>query len=124
MRCFRSHVGSRAPTMFASVELRKANYDLRAANRKLKETQAQLMESQKMALQERLVAEIAHEIRNPLSFMANNLCFIEAWLEELDLEMQSRPSETTFKTKTKARTWLVEMREGLNCIDNLVLGLR
>ena len=117
-------MGPRPPARFATVELRKANYDLREANRKLKETQAQLIHNQKMALQGQLIAEIAHEIRNPLSFVANNLCLIEAWLDGLDSEMQSRPSEITYKTKTKARTWLGEMREGLDCIDKLVLGLR
>jgi two-component system NtrC family sensor kinase len=115
-------VGPRPPARFATVELRKANHELREAHRKLKEVQ--LIYNQKMALQGQLMAEVAHEIRNPLSFVANNLFLIEAWLDGLDPEMQSLPSETSFKTKTKARAWVGGMREGLDCIDKLVLDLR
>jgi len=77
-----------------------------------------------MAPQGQLMAEVAHEIRNPLSFVTNNLFLIEAWLDGLDPEIQFRPSETSLETKTKARAWLGEMREGLDCIDKLVHDLR
>jgi two-component system NtrC family sensor kinase len=117
-------VGPKPPARFANLELRKANRELHEAKWKLKETQAQLIQYQKMALLGQLVAEVAHEIQNPLAFVANNLFLIESRLDGLDSEMQSRLSKASFKTMGKARTWLGEMREGLNRIDKLVLGLR
>ncbi len=115
-------MGPKPSARFATIELRKANHELREAHRKLKETQ--LVHNQKLALQGQFMAEIAHEIRNPLSFVTNNLFLIEAWLDALEVEMQSHPSETLVKAKTKARVWVGEMREGLDCIDKLIHDFR
>lgn len=115
-------MGPRPAARLATVELRKANHELREANRKLEETR--LLHNKNMALQGQLMAEVAHEIRNPLSFVTNNLFLIEAWLDSLGPAMPSRPSETLIKAQTKARAWLGEIREGLECIDKLVHDLR
>ena len=117
-------MGTRTPARFVTVELRKANHELREAKRKLEKTQVQLIHQQRLALQGQLLADFAHEIRNPLSFVGNNLCLIEAWLDDLDPEMQFRPSEPSFGTKTKALSWLGGIRQGLDCIDKLALDLR
>lgn len=53
-------------------ELRRAYGDLAAAHERLKETQQQLVHSEKMASLGRLVAGVAHELNNPISFVYGN----------------------------------------------------
>jgi two-component system NtrC family sensor kinase len=105
-------------------ELVQANLDLQEANRKLKETQAQLIQNEKMVSLGQLVAGIAHEINNPLAFVLNNLFIVETALEALSQEMEMQLSESSRKKVRKARTRLVEMREGLDRVKELVLDLR
>lgn len=53
-------------------ELKKAYADLAAAHRDLKGAQDRLVHSEKMASLGRLVAGVAHEINNPMSFVYGN----------------------------------------------------
>lgn len=53
-------------------ELRKAYSALRQAHDDLKRTQQQLLHSEKMASLGRLVAGVAHELNNPISFILGN----------------------------------------------------
>ncbi|WP_248310451.1 ATP-binding protein [Bosea sp. 117] len=53
-------------------ELRQAYSDLAAAHERLKQTQQQLVHSEKMASLGRLVAGVAHELNNPISFVYGN----------------------------------------------------
>jgi two-component system sensor histidine kinase HupT/HoxJ len=54
-------------------ELRRAYHALREAHDQLKRTQQQLLQSQKMASLGRLVAGVAHELNNPISFVLGNV---------------------------------------------------
>jgi len=54
-------------------ELRRAYAELDLAHRRLKETQQQLVVSEKMAAMGRLVAGVAHELNNPISFVFANM---------------------------------------------------
>ena len=54
-------------------ELRRAYRDLQDAHRQLKTTQQQLLQSEKMASLGRLVAGVAHELNNPISFVFGNM---------------------------------------------------
>lgn len=54
-------------------ELRRAYEDLNRAHQRLKETQRQLVHSEKMAALGRLVAGVAHELNNPISFVFGNM---------------------------------------------------
>jgi signal transduction histidine kinase len=56
-----------------TVELEAANHDLALAYSELKTTETQLVHTEKMASLGRLVAGVAHEINNPVSFIASNV---------------------------------------------------
>jgi signal transduction histidine kinase len=61
----------------AQEELRRQKDELQSALRKLQEAQAQLVQSEKMASLGQLVAGVAHEINNPLSYVTNNLAVLD-----------------------------------------------
>jgi signal transduction histidine kinase len=56
-----------------TAELEAANRDLAHAYADLKSAEAQLVHTEKMASLGRLVAGVAHEINNPVSFIASNV---------------------------------------------------
>jgi transcriptional regulator with GAF, ATPase, and Fis domain len=56
---------------------------LKDALRKLQQTQAQLIQTEKMSSLGQLVAGIAHEINNPVTFISGNLTHISNYAEDL-----------------------------------------
>jgi len=60
-------------------ELRKAYNDLNKTHTELKQAQAQLVQSEKMASLGRLVAGVAHELNNPISFVHSNMFTIKKY---------------------------------------------
>ncbi len=64
-------------------ELRRAYHVLRQTHEELKRTQQQLVHSEKMASLGRLVAGVAHELNNPISFVLGNVMALRRYAGRL-----------------------------------------
>ncbi|WP_043463195.1 PAS domain-containing sensor histidine kinase [Azovibrio restrictus] len=64
-------------------ELRRAYQQLRQAHEDLKRTQGQLLHAEKMASLGRLVAGVAHELNNPISFVLGNVLSLKRYAGRL-----------------------------------------
>jgi len=67
----------------SGLRLRKSNKQLSQALYELKQTQSQLVQSEKMSSLGRMVAGIAHEINNPVTFIHGNLSHLENYTNDL-----------------------------------------
>lgn len=65
------------------TRLQAQNIQLRATVEELQQTQAQLVQQEKMASVGQLVAGVAHEINNPISFIAGNLQPAKEYVQSL-----------------------------------------
>jgi two-component system sensor histidine kinase HupT/HoxJ len=64
-------------------ELRRAYQALRQAHDDLKRTQSQLLHAEKMVSLGRLVAGVAHELNNPISFVLGNVLSLQRYASRL-----------------------------------------
>jgi len=97
------------------AELEAKNNELERLYRELKETQAQLVHQEKMSSLGQLVAGIAHELNNPLSFMYSNLKTLDTWIQQAK-SGEALPEE--------AGSIVAEIMEGSVRIRDLVRDLR
>jgi two-component system NtrC family sensor kinase len=104
--------------------LAKANLELEDANTRLRETQVHLIQSEKMASLGQLVAGIAHEINNPLSFALSNVFSIEGWLAQVLEEGSALLPEPLVRRLEKARSRITDTGLGLERVRELVVKLR
>jgi two-component system sensor histidine kinase HupT/HoxJ len=70
-------------------ELRRAYHALRQAHEDLKRTQQQLLQAEKMASLGRLVAGVAHELNNPISFVLGNVLAIRRYTARLQTYLEA-----------------------------------
>ena len=66
-----------------NIRLEKANEEIEATLIKLKKTQTQLIQTEKMSGLGQMVAGIAHEINNPVSFIYGNLEHVKGYAQNL-----------------------------------------
>lgn len=70
-----------------TAELKRAYQEMRSAHDALKRTQQQLLHSEKMASLGQLVAGVAHELNNPISFVLGNVHALRKYCDRLQTYM-------------------------------------
>ena len=119
--------------------LRNTNKQLNQTLDKLKQTQVQLIHSEKMSSLGEMVAGIAHEINNPVTFISANLSYVNTYVRDLldllsiyQLHYPNPHSEIKDKAEDVDTDFLAEdlsnilssMNTGTERIQNIVLSLR
>jgi two-component system, NtrC family, sensor histidine kinase HupT/HoxJ len=84
-------------------ELRKAYEALHQAHEDLKRTQQQLLHSEKMASLGRLVAGVAHELNNPISFVLGNVHALHRYADRLGTYLKAVHTGTTAERLAELR---------------------
>ena len=69
--------------MAAELALQQRNAELVALNTKLEAAHVQMLQSEKMASVGQLAAGVAHEINNPIAFVASNLGTLRTYLRDV-----------------------------------------
>jgi PAS domain S-box-containing protein len=123
----------------SEAQLREQAAELEIAFHKLSNTQAQLVQSEKMSSLGQLVAGVAHEINNPVSFIFGNINYAKDYTNDLlkilelyraatpeptpEIKAQLQESDLDF-IKEDLPKLLDSMEVGANRIQEIVKSLR
>jgi len=123
----------------AGLRSRQLTQQLSQALRQLQQTQAQLVQTEKMASLWQLVAGLAHELNNPVTFIYSNLSYAERYTQDL-IELlnlyqditPNPPDDVIDKIETIDLNFLIDdlpkvlssMRRGTQRIQKMVLSLQ
>ena len=97
------------------AEIKRAYRELREAHEALKRTQQQLLHSEKLASLGRLVAGVAHELNNPISFVLGNVNALQRYGQRLSQYLEAVHGQEDAAT-------LASLRRSLR-IDHLLADL-
>ncbi len=84
-------------------ELRKAYQSLQIAHEELKTAQQQLIQSEKMASLGRLVAGVAHELNNPISFLYANMFALKGYQSNFTTYIDAIHADADTDTRKRLR---------------------
>jgi len=120
-------------------QLQENNQNLQQTLQKLQQTQAQLIQTEKMFSLGKMVAGMAHEINNPITFISGNISHAREYVQDL-LELlnlyQKNPSASNASIQEKLKEIDLEficddiekifdsMQIGSDRIGKIILGLR
>src|SRR2546428_1494737 len=124
-------------TLLADLErqhaaLERATAQEHEAHEALKRAQSQLVQSEKLAALGQMVAGVAHEINNPLSFVVNNVAVLKRDAGAVgELLHLSRQAETSaggggpdLQRRLHAAAERIDVDHTLNSLDRLVIRAR
>lgn len=102
-------------------ELRRTYEELSKAHHALKETQRQLVHSEKMASLGRLVAGVAHELNNPISFVFGNTHALKRYVQRITEYLNALESRLDAASYRELRRNL-KINHVLDDLDSLLDG--
>jgi len=102
-------------------ELRQAYDDLNTAHSELKTAQHHLLQSEKMASIGRLVAGVAHELNNPISFLYGNVHSMQRYSEKMRTYIETLRDELPHEVRAKLDEEL-KIERLLDDLPNLLEG--
>ncbi|MBF2075385.1 MAG: hybrid sensor histidine kinase/response regulator [Synechococcales cyanobacterium C42_A2020_086] len=123
----------------SEARLRDQTQQLEQTLKELRQTQAQLVQTEKMSSLGQLVAGVAHEINNPINFIAGNLTHLEDYAQDLLrlVDQYGQPSSASVPAainpdevadlefiKDDLPKILASMKLGTDRIRQIVLSLR
>ena len=104
-------------------EIQLRSRELEETLQELKETQGHLVQSEKMAALGLLVAGVAHEINNPISFAKGSLATVRRCLDEIKKVDQLTSAESA-ELYEDLRVSVDIIKNGLDRTENIVTNLK
>lgn len=118
----------------AQKELKENISKLESANREITETQARLVHAAKMASLGQLVAGIAHELNNPISFIYSNMTHLKEYSDKLIRLVQAAEKKAKLDKEKEAAEFdyivkdmpklIKSCEDGAKRTRDIVVGLR